>query len=665
MRGAYPREGIDAQPTITMSATSAVAVRRAVSGVGASRGISTLRSLAPQRAVPAARPARSPLGGRALPVPICSLPSRQPAREAASQPAAVPCKDSAILAVWRSLSESTARAFKVLLATAAAMVASMLPFTGAALARRAPPPPPPAFVPTGSPFVDSWNLTFSGKLDLPGKLGFIQQDPLLAIVPAAFAVLAMAIIWAIFRKPSSQAKSAPPAAPQAPAAPAVDSMAAARQRTKEHVQKLQKASAAASPVAAAAASKPAPTTAKAASVKPAAAPPAGLPYAKKPLPEPANAKQFLSTEFNGTIKPPSSAANAVRNLSNEMEYLRKRVAIVRDKFPQASALDDFMFRVEMALLTYGFNADNTVAIANMCRDEITCGLKYKIEEAYPLCFNINGLGGGITCGVTGMGAGLSHSPMSRAGKQRYVFFSFPHIAITSKGVVGSVGRPGQDKVNAACGALIAALGQLKAEGVSSNIKAATEHVASDPEYSILKARIAGRIQMENADPAKMDLVDITKVAERQISADLEELIAEAVNPAKADYAIITGVQIHNWADDYDNEEPNFEFIAPTKVCVVIDGKRTDIDLEKIPGPTPRQLRMLMNNNPSLDTTRNVAASTGVTTVIENNGSPMFANTTERGMRRERSEQYAQLLSASKVKSVGVNANAPPYDDAVL
>lgn len=46
-----------------------------------------------------------------------------------------------------------------------------------------------------------------------------------------------------------------------------------------------------------------------------------------------------------------------------------------------------------------------------------------------------------------------------------------------------------------------------------------------------------------------------------------------------------GVQIHNWADDYDNEEPNFEFIAPTKVCVVIDGKRTDIDLEKIPvGP---------------------------------------------------------------------------------
>ena len=52
------------------------------------------------------------------------------------------------------------------------------------------------------------------------------------------------------------------------------------------------------------------------------------------------------------------------------------------------------------------------AVANTCRDEITCGLKYKIEEAFPLVFNINGLGGGITAGVIGFGAGLSHSPKS-------------------------------------------------------------------------------------------------------------------------------------------------------------------------------------------------------------------------------------------------------------
>ena len=52
------------------------------------------------------------------------------------------------------------------------------------------------------------------------------------------------------------------------------------------------------------------------------------------------------------------------------------------------------------------------AIANLCRDEVTCGLKYKIEQAFPLVFNINGLGGVITCGVTGIGAALSHAPQS-------------------------------------------------------------------------------------------------------------------------------------------------------------------------------------------------------------------------------------------------------------
>jgi len=183
-----------------------------------------------------------------------------------------------------------------------------------------------------------------------------------------------------------------------------------------------------------------------------------------------------------------------------------------------------------------------------------------------------------------------------------VFFSFPHIAITSKGVIGTVGRPGQDQPNFACGALIAALGQLKAEGLEDNVASEDAHNPSDPEYSILKARIASRMQQENADPSKMDLVEITKLAERQISEDLEYLISEAVNPANADYAIVTGVQIHNWSDTYDDAEPNMEFVAPTKVSVVVDGERSELDLSKMPSATPRQLRMLMDM-PEMESTR--------------------------------------------------------------
>jgi Limiting CO2-inducible proteins B/C beta carbonyic anhydrases len=36
------------------------------------------------------------------------------------------------------------------------------------------------------------------------------------------------------------------------------------------------------------------------------------------------------------------------------------------------------------------------------------------------------------------------------------------------------------------------------------------------------------------------------VAERTITSDLEGLIKAAVDTQKADYAVVTGVQIHNW-----------------------------------------------------------------------------------------------------------------------
>ena len=43
------------------------------------------------------------------------------------------------------------------------------------------------------------------------------------------------------------------------------------------------------------------------------------------------------------------------------------------------------------------------------------------------------------------------------------------------------------------------------------------HDPLEPEYSILKSRIARRIKYEKGDVQQMGLVDITKVAERVIS----------------------------------------------------------------------------------------------------------------------------------------------------
>ncbi len=108
-------------------------------------------------------------------------------------------------------------------------------------------------------------------------------------------------------------------------------------------------------------------------------------------------------------------------------------------------------------------------MSNLCRDESCMILEDKIESVFGSCFSTHGLGGVLTCGVIGMKAGLSHSPVEGVsqcpiyisdtqacapvlclvtvcapisltcppppyisqGKERYVFFSFPHIAIDS------------------------------------------------------------------------------------------------------------------------------------------------------------------------------------------------------------------------------------------
>jgi hypothetical protein len=50
-------------------------------------------------------------------------------------------------------------------------------------------------------------------------------------------------------------------------------------------------------------------------------------------------------------------------------------------------------------------------VTNLCRDEVTAILKDKIEAVWGGSFNVNGLGGVLTCGVTGFKAGLSHAPV--------------------------------------------------------------------------------------------------------------------------------------------------------------------------------------------------------------------------------------------------------------
>ena len=53
-------------------------------------------------------------------------------------------------------------------------------------------------------------------------------------------------------------------------------------------------------------------------------------------------------------------------------------------------------------------------------------------------------------------------------KERYVFFSFPHIAIDAQGKIGNISRPGRPGASSACGALKGALAEISANGIAAN-----------------------------------------------------------------------------------------------------------------------------------------------------------------------------------------------------
>jgi hypothetical protein len=160
--------------------------------------------------------------------------------------------------------------------------------------------------------------------------------------------------------------------------------------------------------------------------------------------------------------------------------------------------------------------------------------------------------------------------MQGEGRERYVFFSFPHIAIDALGQVGQIRRAGREGTSCACGALQACLNQFKDEGYNGACKVPGVHDALDPEFSILKQRLARRLRYERTDLATLDLAGMTAIAERTITSDLEHMIYNVVDTSKADYAVVTGVQIHNWTT-MPGEAPSMELVAPSKVgCMAHD-----------------------------------------------------------------------------------------------
>ena len=217
---------------------------------------------------------------------------------------------------------------------------------------------------------------------------------------------------------------------------------------------------------------------------------------------------------------------------------------------------EYIEKTHVALGKHGFTRDNSIACVGVCRDEISQPLIEVVQRNWGHVFNLSSLAGMFFAGKTGLSAAMHHAP-NLEGKARYVFYSFPHIAIDGEGRVGVCEREGRHGESSACGALGVFQKEL-AEGSASKVIE-----VDDVEISLIRARLLEEIPEGKAP----DLLELTKVAQRAIQADLEALLAVLIDTSKSDYAVIAGIQVHG---------PDGNYIAPVAAYVYVDGVKHEL-----------------------------------------------------------------------------------------
>ncbi len=185
-----------------------------------------------------------------------------------------------------------------------------------------------------------------------------------------------------------------------------------------------------------------------------------------------------------------------------------------------------------AVSEFGFKTSNTIACVGVCRDELCRSFVWTVREDWGEAFNFSGLAGMLTLGTSGFSAAHYHAPIID-GRERYLYIVMPHIGISEEGEFGQCLREGRHGSSVACGALTAVREELLGGGLDLSI----DH--HNIEYSMLKQLLAPRLTDEVPDMATLTLI-----ASELISDELERMIDLTVDIETADYAVLTGVQIH-------------------------------------------------------------------------------------------------------------------------
>lgn len=226
-----------------------------------------------------------------------------------------------------------------------------------------------------------------------------------------------------------------------------------------------------------------------------------------------------------------------------------------EKFGILHYARDYFETVRVLLGELGFTRENTIAGVVACRDELCFSLLEVIKEHWGNPFVLSGLAGFHVAGRTALKAMIAHAPTEEP-VERYLFFVFSHMGFDGERE-GLCKRQGRREISSACGALLTILEELKAGRLD---------LTPDPkdwELSILKFRLLKEIPYGYLP----DLWGLTKMTVAIGVRELEAQLADLVDASRANYAIVSGIQLHT---------PEGDFISPSESFAFIEGKRVEI-----------------------------------------------------------------------------------------
>lgn len=226
-------------------------------------------------------------------------------------------------------------------------------------------------------------------------------------------------------------------------------------------------------------------------------------------------------------------------------------------FPGAEPASAFVARTQHALAHHGFDGDNTIACVGTCRDELCVPLRRAVQAAWGEAFNFSSLAGMLLLGTAGFRAAHAHAPID-GGRERYLYIAMPHIGIGSKGSIGAARRLGREGASVLCGALHVIERELT-EGPLQ-----LDDDPDNPELAILRRKISASLPVGESP----GLLELTRLTLQIIEHDLEHFIGLTADTEIADYAVLTGIQVHG--------PHGSTYVHPGRAYVCVRGARHEL-----------------------------------------------------------------------------------------